>query len=64
MAIDKEKVRPVDETDSPMERANERVEAEMKALENETKEQVADGLKEQPLKKGHVSPRRTEQKKG
>jgi hypothetical protein len=51
MAIDKNKVQPLDdEADTPMERANARVEAEMELLENETREQVAHGLQDQPLK--------------
>ena len=53
MSIDKEKIQTLDdEDDTPMDRANARVEAEMKVLENEAREQVAHGLQDQPIKEG------------
>ena len=53
MTMDKEKLQTLeDDADTPMERANARVEAEMKALENKAREEVARGLQDQPLKNG------------
>jgi hypothetical protein len=47
MEIDKDKIKTLEETDeaAPMDIANDRVEAEMKKLESETKEEVAEGLR-------------------
>ncbi|HEY7785973.1 MAG TPA: hypothetical protein VIB00_14670 [Pyrinomonadaceae bacterium] len=47
MEIDKDKIKTLEETDeaAPMDIANDRVEAEMKKLEVETKEEVAEGLR-------------------
>ena len=47
MEIDKSKVKTFDENDkSEMDRANDRVDAEMKLIEGEAKEQVAQGLQD------------------
>lgn len=49
MTIDKNKIKTQDEIDepAPMEQAEQRVEAEMKELEEKTKRDVAEGLKQQ-----------------
>ena len=49
MSIDKNKITTQDELNepAPMDRADQKVEAEMKKLENETKKEVAEGLKQQ-----------------
>jgi hypothetical protein len=55
--IDKRKIKTLDETDepAPMDKVEERVEAEMKRLEGRTKEQVATGLDNKELaRKGRI----------
>jgi hypothetical protein len=49
MNIDKNKVKTQDEVDepAPMEQAEQRVEKEMKELEEKTRKEVAEGLQEQ-----------------
>ena len=49
MSIDKNKIKTQDEMDepAPMDQAEQRVEAEMKKLEVQTKEDVAEGLRQQ-----------------
>lgn len=49
MSIDKNKIKTQDELNepAPMDKAEQRVEAEMKKLEDETKKEVAEGLKQQ-----------------
>jgi hypothetical protein len=49
MSIDKNKVITQDEMGepAPMDQAEQRVEAEMKKLEGETKKEVAEGLRQQ-----------------
>ncbi|HEX7330513.1 MAG TPA: hypothetical protein VF290_03385 [Pyrinomonadaceae bacterium] len=49
MSIDKNKITTQDELDepAPMDKAHERVEAEMKKLEDEAKKEVAEGLQQQ-----------------
>ena len=49
MSIDRNKITTQDELNeaAPMDRADQKVEAEMKKLENETKKEVAEGLKQQ-----------------
>mgnify|MGYP003288517883 CR=1 FL=1 len=49
MSIDKNKIKTQDEMNepAPMDKAEQRVEAEMKKLEDETKKEVAEGLKQQ-----------------
>jgi hypothetical protein len=49
MSIDKNKITTQDELNepAPMDKAEQRVEAEMKKLEDETKKEVAEGLKQQ-----------------
>jgi hypothetical protein len=49
MSIDKNKIKTQDELDepAPMDKADERVEAQMKRLEEETKREVAEGLEQQ-----------------
>ena len=49
MSIDKNKIKTQDELNepAPMDKADQRVEAEMKKLEDETKREVAEGLKQQ-----------------
>jgi hypothetical protein len=49
MSIDKNKIKTQDELDepAPMEQAEQRVEAEMKKLEGQTKREVAEGLRQQ-----------------
>ena len=49
MSIDKNKIKTQDEVDepAPMDQAEERVEAEMKELEDKAKRDVAEGLKQQ-----------------
>ena len=48
MAIDKNKIKTQDELDetAPMDEADERAKAEMKRLEREAKEEVAEGLRQ------------------
>ena len=52
MEIDKDKIVTQDELNepAPMDQVEERVEAEMKVIEGQAKEQVADGLQDQKLK--------------
>jgi hypothetical protein len=54
MSIDKNKIKTQDEMDepAPMDQADERAEAEMKRLEDETKREVAEGLQSQDIDKG------------
>ena len=49
MSIDKNKITTQDELDepAPMDKADARVEAEMKKLEGQAKKDVAEGLKQQ-----------------
>jgi hypothetical protein len=49
MSIDKNKIKTQDELDepAPMDQADERVEAKMRQLEEETKKEVAEGLEKQ-----------------
>ena len=49
MSIDKNKIKTQDEIDepAPMDQAEERVEAEMKELEDKAKRDVAEGLRKQ-----------------
>lgn len=49
MSIDKNKIKTQDEVEepAPMEQAEQRVEAEMKELEEKAKRDVAEGLKQQ-----------------
>ena len=49
MSIDKNKIKTQDEIDepAPMEQAEQRVEKEMKELEDKAKRDVAEGLKKQ-----------------
>ena len=49
MSIDKNKIKTQDELGepAPMDQAEQRVEAEMKRLEGETKREVAEGLRQQ-----------------
>lgn len=50
MELDKDKVRTLDANDkAEMDRANDRVDAEMKLLESEAKEQVAQGLQDEKI---------------
>lgn len=53
MEIDKDKIVTQDELGepAPIDQVEERVEAEMKVLEGQAKEQVADGLQDEKLKK-------------
>ena len=49
MSIDKNKIKTQDELNepAPMDKAEQRVEAEMRKLEDEAKKEVAEGLKQQ-----------------
>jgi hypothetical protein len=49
MSIDKNKIKTQDELNepAPMDKAEQRVEAEMKKLEDQAKKEVAEGLKQQ-----------------
>ena len=49
MSIDKNKIKTQDEMEepAPMDQAEQRVEAEMKKLEGQTKKEVAEGLRQQ-----------------
>jgi hypothetical protein len=49
MSIDKNKIKTQDELNepAPIDKAEQRVEAEMKQLEDEAKKEVAEGLKQQ-----------------
>ena len=49
MSIDKNKITTQDELDepAPMDKADQRVEAEMKKLEDQAKKDVAEGLQQQ-----------------
>ena len=49
MSIDKNKIKTQDEMNepAPMDQAGERAEAEMKRLEDETKKEVAEGLRQE-----------------
>ena len=49
MSIDKNKIKTQDELNepAPMDQAEQKVEAEMKKLEEETKKEVAEGLNQQ-----------------
>ena len=51
MSIDKNKIKTQDELDepAPMEKAEQRVEAEMKKLERQAKKDVAEGLQNQDI---------------
>lgn len=51
MTIDKNKIKTQDELDepAPMDQAEQRVEAEMKKLEDEAKREVAEGLRNQDV---------------
>jgi len=51
MEIDKKKVQTQEETGelAPMDQVEERVDAEMKKLEGQAKQQVADGLQDEEL---------------
>jgi hypothetical protein len=53
MAIDKERIRTQDEVDEPsaMDQTNERLEAKMKLIESQAKEQVAQGLQNERLER-------------
>ena len=53
MEIDKDKMITQDELGelAPIDQVEERVEAEMKVIEGQAKEQVADGLRDQKLKR-------------
>ena len=53
MEIDKNRIVTQDELDepAPIDQVEERVEAEMKVIEGEAKEQVADGLQDEKLKR-------------
>lgn len=53
MEIDKTKIRTQDETDepAPIDQVEERVEAEMKLIEGNAKEQVAHGLQDHRLER-------------
>lgn len=53
MDIDKDKIVTQDELDepAPIDQVEGRVEAEMKVLEGQAKEQVADGLQDEKLRK-------------
>jgi hypothetical protein len=49
MSIDKNKITTQDELDepAPMDKAEQKVEAEMRKLEGQTKKEVAEGLRQQ-----------------
>jgi len=49
MSIDKNKIKTQDELDepAPMDKADQKVEAEMKELEKQAKKEVAEGLRKQ-----------------
>jgi len=49
MSIDKNKIKTQDDLEepAPMDQAEQRVEAEMKKLEGQTKKEVAEGLRQQ-----------------
>ena len=49
MSIDKNKIKTQDELNelAPMDKADRKVEAEMKKMEDEAKKEVAEGLKQQ-----------------
>ena len=51
MSIDKNKITTQDELDepAPMDKADQRVEAEMKKLESQAKKDVAEGLQQQEV---------------
>ena len=53
MEIDKDNIVTQDELDepAPIDQVEERVEAEMKVIEGKAKEQVADGLQDEKLKR-------------
>ena len=53
MEIDKNRIVTQDELDEPaaIDQVEDRVDAEMKVLEGQAKEQVADGLQDEKLKK-------------
>ncbi|MEP6635416.1 MAG: hypothetical protein ABJB97_01730 [Acidobacteriota bacterium] len=53
MEIDKSKIVTQDETGepAPIDQVEDRVEAEMKVIEGQAKEQVADGLQDEGLKR-------------
>ena len=53
MEIDKNKIVTQDELDepAPIDQIEDRVEAEMKVIEGQAKEQVADGLQDEKLKR-------------
>jgi hypothetical protein len=63
MSIDKEKIETFDDDDTAeMDRANERVEAEMRVLESRAKRQVADGLQDKKLAEDAERLRHTAEK--
>ena len=51
MSIDKNKIKTQDELNepAPIDKADQKVEAEMKKLEDEAKKEVAEGLKQQNM---------------
>jgi hypothetical protein len=53
MEIDKSRIQTQEETneEAPMDKANDRVEAEMKRLESQAKERVAQGLDDEELER-------------
>jgi hypothetical protein len=52
MELDKNKVKTVEESDeTPMDKANERVEAEMKVIESAAKQRVAQSLQDKKLER-------------
>lgn len=56
MSIDKNKIKTQDELNepAPIDQATQHVEAEMKKLEDETKKEVAEGLKQQDEATDHT----------
>jgi hypothetical protein len=59
MEIDKNRIQTQEETneEAPMDKANDRVEAEMKRLESKAKEQVAQGLDDEELERNTTRAR-------
>ena len=59
MEIDKNRIQTQEETneEAPMDKANDRVEAEMKRLESKAKEQVAQGLDDEELERNTTRSR-------
>ena len=60
MEIDKNRIQTQEETNekAPMDKANERVEVEMKLIESEAKQQVAQGLQDPKLARAAEELRR------